>query len=265
MRYVGGNYIFDFQTASEGRGALSQNCVVVVGGQHVFLSDDDVLSWSGAGSPVSLLTTKARQLLGGLSGVTGWENSYLLYMPRQNEIWICNTQSAIFSQAVLVVDLATGHIGYRSLSRVPHGVWVRDTHTTIKTTGQMVLAYNNGAASALAPAEQAVGTQMGDVIGNSVSRDGLDFGQPDKVKLVQWVRPHLDATAGIAINVYVAVTQGPEDAVSYGTPQVFTAGTTDKVHFLKSGRFIHLKFEGVSGLSWQLPGFDVGYVLGGQE
>lgn len=264
MRYVGGNYIFDFQTAVEGRGALSQNCVVAVGQNHVFLTDDDVLSWPGAGSPQSILTGKARRVLGQFSGATGWENSFLLYMPRQNEVWILSND-VTYSPKVFVVDLGTGNIGRRTLTKITHGVWVRDTPASIKTTGQMVLAFRDGAASAIAPVDGVSGTQMSVAITNSVTRDALDFGKPDLVKKVQWIRPHVDAVGGTAMNVYCAGTLGPDDAISYGSAQVFTVGTTDKVDFLTSGRYIHIKFESTSGVTWVLPGFDVGYALAGQE
>jgi hypothetical protein len=269
LRYVGGNYIFDAQRALQGVGALSQNCIVAVGRQHVFLTEDDVLQWTGAGSPSSLLDGKGRKLIAGVINEANSRNAFVLHLPRQHEIWACFPGSGqTYAGSVIVFDLQSGHVGKRTLLTTTHGTFVRErTAVGPGIYGQTFLAYNSGASSVLAQVDSGNLAVSGAALGSIAVRRGLDFGAPGRVKTVRWVRPWVTTPGGgaVGINCSAIGSQRPDESPAFPSATQYLTGTSDKVDLFAQGRFLSFSFQATSAGAWTLAGFDVGYELGAEE
>jgi hypothetical protein len=269
-RYIGGNYIFDFKRVVQGVGALGTNCVAAVGGQHYFLTEDDVMVWNGSGTPVSLLAGKVRKLIVGQSYSANYQTSFLIHMPRQDEIWACiPTAGASYPNRAIVINLVTGQCGVRTLVRITHGTYQREkTNVLSGLVGETVLAYHDSSAASaglilqMDNADQVNGTD----ITSTILREKLDFSAPGLGKKVRWVRPWVEPTSGSPpITVSVGGTMRPDTTVSYTGTGTYTPGTSDKVDVSADGRYLSFSFSAASGVGWSIPGFDVGYELGGAE
>lgn len=269
LRYVGGNYIFDAQRTLEGVGALSQNCIVAVGRQHVFLTEDDVLSWTGAGSPSSLLDGKGRKLIAGVINEANSRNAFVLHLPRQHEIWACFPGAGqTYPGTAIVFDLQTGNVGKRTLLSTTHGTFLRErTAVGPGVYGQTMLAYNQGNSSVLAQVDSGNVAVTGGALAATAIRRGLDFGKPDLVKTVRWVRPWVTTPGGgaVGINCSVVGTMRPDQATAFPGSTQYVTGTSDKVDLFAQGRFLGFQFAATSAGAWTIEGFDVGYELNGAE
>lgn len=268
MRYIGGNYIFDFQKVLDGVGALSQNCIVAVGRQHVFLTEDDVLAWTGAGSPSSLLDGKGRKLITGVINETNYRNAFLLHLPRQHEVWACFPTLSTHVGTAIVFDLQTGHVGRRQLTLTAHGTFLRErTAVGPGPYGQTILASRNGATLGLVPVDSGTVALNGGSLPAAVARFGMDFGKPTRSKTVRWVRPWITSADATPVSVTVSMggSMRPDEAPTFSPSVAYITGTNDKADVFAQGRFLHLNMTVTNGTAFTVAGFDIGYEEGGEE
>jgi hypothetical protein len=90
MRFVGGRFIYAFDTYLETAGLLAPRCMGNIGllGQQALWTQDDILLHNGSGQQ-SLLTKKWRRTLFADIDATNYRNSFLFDNARQQEMWFC--------------------------------------------------------------------------------------------------------------------------------------------------------------------------------
>lgn len=82
-------------------------------------------------------------------------------------------------------------------------------------------------------------------------------------KLVKGVYPHFSGATGTVVQVYVGYSDLPDETPTWLGPFPFTIGTTDWITptdskgYLKSGRFISIRFDETQSGYWELRGFDL--------
>jgi hypothetical protein len=90
MRYIGGRFIYAFDTYLETAGLLTQRCVVNLGrsGRQVFLTQDDLIIHNGS-SQEGLLDSRWRRTLFNDIDVANYRNTFMFENPAYSEVWIC--------------------------------------------------------------------------------------------------------------------------------------------------------------------------------
>ena len=106
-----------------------------------------------------------------------------------------------------------------------------------------------------------------------VEREYLPLGRQDSqgnirvnttnVKFVKQVQPRIEGTVGGVVNVYIGYRYTITDNITWEGPVPFIIGTSRKLDFRVSGRFISIKFESTTNINWKLTGYSVEYELGG--
>lgn len=90
MRYVGGRFIFAFDTYLETAGLIAPRCIGNIGllGQQVLWTQDDILVHNGSGQQ-AILSKKWRRALFSDIDTTNYKNCFLFDNARQQEVWFC--------------------------------------------------------------------------------------------------------------------------------------------------------------------------------
>lgn len=90
MRYVGGRFIFAFDTYLETAGLLAPRCIGNIGvlGQQALWTQDDILIHNGSGQQ-SVLDKKWKRELFSQIDTVNYQNSFLFDNPAKQEMWFC--------------------------------------------------------------------------------------------------------------------------------------------------------------------------------
>lgn len=90
MRYVGGRFIFAFDTYLETTGILATRCIGNIGilGQQALWTQDDILIHNGSGQQ-SILSKKWRRRLFSEIDTTNYRNCFLFDNANYQEMWFC--------------------------------------------------------------------------------------------------------------------------------------------------------------------------------
>ena len=94
MSYIGGRFLFQFQSFLDTAGCLTTRCVAATGdGQkHVFVTQDDMLMHDG-NTATPLLERKFKRYLFNQIDTTNYQNCFMFSNPTYDEIWFCYPQS----------------------------------------------------------------------------------------------------------------------------------------------------------------------------
>jgi hypothetical protein len=275
MRYIGGQYVMQFQKLYGEAGAMSQDCVVDVDGAHVVLGVSDLWIHSGSGVQ-SLLTRTMRDWLFNNMDSQYYERSFLVKNIHKNEVWVCFPSLGSDScDKALVWNYKDTTFAIRDLPDVRSGAngalegstvygWDTQTATWDTVTG----AWNVGSAI---PDEQRLilaspdntdiylmdsSTQnAGTAITATMERTGLSFGIPERHKIVTSVMPRMKGL-GESVSISVGAADDVYGTYSWTAPQTFTIGTDFKVDLLKSGRYFGYRLASTDAEEWRLEGLD---------
>lgn len=277
MRLVGGEQVYDFTNVSREFGALAVNCVTAFPGGHAVFSDGDLVVNSGAGDPQSIAQNRLRRWLFNNLDTDNRAKSFALTNKHRNEVWFCfpSVGSTWCNQAV-VWNYKENTFGVRDLPNLAHAdagvINVTSVDTWDSRTDTWDQAYQTWGVNEYSRATKRVmmastdtGLYLADVgisfagaaMTSSVEHTGMDFGEPNRVKLCKGVRLRVDAPAGTVINVYVGSQDDLEDGIAWGAPMPFTVGTDTKVDPLVSGAYLAIKFETTAQAPWRISQFDL--------
>ena len=94
MRYVGGRFIFAFDTYLETAGILAPRCIGNIGvlGQQALWTQDDILVHNGSGQQ-SILSKKWKRTLFSQIDTANYLNSFLFDNAAKQEMWFCYPSS----------------------------------------------------------------------------------------------------------------------------------------------------------------------------
>jgi hypothetical protein len=281
MDFIGGTFVFALRTLFTTSGVLSRNCVVEFNGNHLMLTNGDVVVTDG-NSVSSVIDRRMRRFLFSSMDSDNFGNSFVVKFRRQNEIWICYPeQGNEFPNRAIVWDYANNLFGERDLFETPSaaaGVVIEESGAGLgswdaqtENWNQMVAPWSGGGVEgidaglvladrqSLFYAVDVIGSNDGVPINASVNRDSLDFGAPEIIKTVVRIWPHVTGNIDAPLLMRVGSQMNSDAPIQWGTFLPFNIGTSVKVDAFATGRYISVQVSSVGGIPWQLTGFDIEY------
>lgn len=280
MDWIPGNDVFAFRKLPI-PGILSRNCSETYRGQHLNLIDGDIVATDG-NAWESIGEDRMKQFLFRQLDQSNFGACFVTRNVKADEVWFC-FPSAGNSFCDLALVWSRGKFGVREIPDASCGAsgivndmtvdqtWAGANYTwaeAVQRWGEetfsdandaLVLGMPNDAAPTSSKFyEMDSGTTAdGDNIGAVLSKYTMDFGEPERVKLVKRVIPIVDADPGTIIYIRVGSQMTPNGATTWTAEEAFTAGTSEHVNIVIGGKFLSFEFrsDGIKG--WTIPGFEV--------
>lgn len=273
MQYIGGQYIFRFYNIFEEVGILTRRCVKPFLNKHFVVTQGDVIVHDGnAIDPV--INHKKRKELFGLIDATNYQRTYVVPNYQKHELWVCfpETGASFATLAMIwnyrdntwtVRELPTAkHIGFGLVNPggtddwdTDFGSWDQDFDLWGELEYSPAVIKNLMAGSTeffLADdTEQFDGVSME----SYVTKESMDLGDPNMVKLVKAIWPRIECSGDITISIGTQMNKS--DPIAW-TDMTYSSGS-DKVDCLVSGRFISIRFYSNTDVTWNLTEFEIEY------
>lgn len=284
MLYTGGNLIFRFDKVFEYFGALSRRCIGEYMAKHIVLSSDDLVVHDGVQAE-SLLSKRQRRWLSANLDPTYFVRSFVVPMPRFEEIWACiPTIGNAFPNRALVWNHRTNTIGERDLALLSHiqfgqldpsgasstwggdsASWASDTTSWDDATYNAALK-EAGAAQPGGPRLVQVDsgtTDFGATYSSYLERTGIGVplrpGDPPDVssrKFVNRVWPRITGTTSGLINVKVGSQNEINAPVVWQDPRPYVIGSNAPIDCRLNGKLLAVRFESTDDSQWKLHGME---------
>ncbi len=283
MDFVEGNNIFNIRPSNIGHGVLSRNCIAPWNGKHVLVTDGDIRVTDGTNSE-TIIDNRMRKFLFDQLDQDNYESIFIVPLQKENEIWVCFPSSGnTFCDIALVWDGVANAWGVREIPLIAHannGIIsdttpsniINDNTEIIDTQLQKINQQNFSLAEnslVLAKSDDGTPTDSqflevdsgttfdGTLITATIAKYSVTFDEPNRVKFVRRVVPHVVAAAGTIINFRIGSQFDSSDSISWETTQTFTVGTDTDIKTLVNGKLISFEFSTNTNNTWQLVGFDV--------
>lgn len=289
MSFIGGQFIFDFQTFLETSGILGPRCVAVTGdGQrHVVATQDDIIIHNGT-SAQSILTERYKKYLFNQIDTDNYQNSFMFANPAYNEIWFCYPEPGQTNPTrALIWNYSGGKLGAFSEASVNFrnvALGVIETASdytweTIPTAWDSVDAPWSEASRRKLLACNTDATELhlldsgstfnGTSISSVLTRTAL--GVVGRKRTGEWIvdfmkmkfisRLWIKASGG-PINVRVGMAETPQGSVTWSLAQTFDPTTQLFLDFETTGRAIAVEFT--ASRPFRIEGYTLqGDVTGG--
>lgn len=286
-RFIGGRFIFQFESFLDTSGLLATRCVCLTGdGQnHVFVSQDDMVLHNG-NTATPLLDKKFKRYLFNQIDTTNYGLCYMFSNPLYDEVWFCYpsvgatscnraliynwkhgkfTEADIDFQCAAVGTTQTATAG--AWSAAPY-TWVTDPNPW-STSMRRRTVIGNPANKKIHLMDNGT-TRDGVAFTGTLQRTGLsivgrkrtgewieDFQQR---KIVNRVWPKV---VGGPINIRVGYQAVPNGAVSWKNAQSFDPASAVFVDgFLGSGRAVAIEFAAAT--DWRIDGYQLTLAMAGK-
>lgn len=270
MDFIGGPYIYRFTKVLGSDGLMALNCVTEMNGAHIAVTTSDVIIHDGV-TFRSLLNNRVRKYWAQRVNATNYKQTFIVKNQIHNEVivvYTTDTDNTI--QEGMRINLGSGAVSFEPMKGIRHGAtglvaavaspwystWTVDD-LTVKAQ-RLVLAdvtnkkmWRMDGASTYLESTRAYA---------QLQRTGLDFGLPNRRKLVTAVRPKFTGITNDTITVSVASSDSPNGTYSSAESQTYTIGSTFDCAFTVEGRFFSVTFAAVSNTNqWALESYDVIY------
>ncbi len=270
-------------------GLLTQNCAKQFKGLHFCVTQDDILTHDASSTnPISVVDSRLRRWIFGNLTSSVFQISFVLANYRNREMWFCFpygggglvNMAAIWNwrdDTWTLRDLPDIRAGNDSLYNPgatndlcdagstgtidsdadPIGDISRTASAEVmmiaprSTTGifRYDFAYLENTADYVSYAERTGMTLAG------YNSDGDLVSDPIVEKFLTAIWPRIEATAGTSIWVAAGVQDTEESVVTWAPAQEFVVGTTIKLDFYLTGRFLAIKFYDAGHVDWKLKGY----------
>ena len=295
--FVGGSFVFSFKKFLSTSGIMARNCVTEALGQHVVMTDGDILLHDGQ-NVRSLVDRKLRRFIFLQIDPVNFINSFVFNYRAAKEVWICfPTQGFVSPNVAVIWDYAHDLLSVRDLdeqwSHAQSGLvlattqaldWDTQTDTWNESNGSWNRAQFTGAFervlasvpissedtnSRLLFVDDTSTRRDGTAIVGQITRESLDLGTPEALKYVRRIWPRIEGSTGTTLKIRVGVQDEPSEGISWSPVQDFKVNEDDFLSFDQSGRYISVRFEddAAPGATpnplWRVHGFDVEYTFQG--
>lgn len=286
LQLVAGVFVFANRPAFSTFGALTRNCIVEWRGQHIVLTDGDLIMHDGV-TVTSLAANKVRrEIFNNIDGDNA-ENTYLVLETDTNLLYVCSPMTGEkYPTTALILNLESGEWSRRQLisaDGTPHtqeGLvnvaasplqdrWVDRTTTWAtdatrwnaqdfqRTSDFLLLADYTDSEFVLLGSGNDLD---GDPLEAIVERDGLTLGEPELRKYIGQVWPKLRGTLGAQVGISVGAHDDVNVAPQWSPELLFTIGVDEYLNFDQfaiQGYFLAYRYRAIGQLRWSLPSFDV--------
>ena len=281
--YVGGNNIFNFRQAAITSGVLTRNCIASYKGRHFVVTDGDVILTDGSATE-SLVDNRMRKFLFNQLDQDNYESTFVVTYPKQNEIWICfPSAGSTFCDLAMIWDGAANAWGVRDIPDITHAavgivsdetvsefwdddsqVWDLDTTTWNQQNfssadDRLVLAKPDDSTPADSVFLQVDSSLKfnGTNISASISKHSMTFDDPNRVKFLRRIIPHIQALDGTEIKIRAGSQMVNNEAIAWSNEVTFTVGTDKHVDTFAQGKFLSFEFRSDGEKKWTMTGFDI--------
>ena len=290
MTLVGGVFVFNQRPIFATVGALASGCVAEYRGQHIVLTDGDLVTHDGV-NVTSIANNRLRNEIFQMLDGEHFENTYIALSTALKTLFICRPKlGETFPSEAITLNLDDLSFGHQSLvpTGVPHLIdglvntddslernWSDKTTTWAtdqtrwseaqfsRIENQVVMADH---ASTFKLQQLGLGSDHDGVPITAVAeRTGITMGDAKRRKFVRRVWPSFYGSPGQAVTIEIGVSDVADIAPAYGPAQTFIIGTDRFVNFDGSGFYLAYRITTVGGLFWQLPGFDLEFELMGEH
>ncbi len=275
--YVGGNEVFSIRTLFTSSGALTRRAVCDVNGQHLCVTDGDIILTDGTNRR-SIAQGRARRFLFSQLDQAHYENTFVFYNRAHDEVWICFPESGSrFATLALVYNVGGDAFGVRELDDTPHAaigivndeeaseVWDDDEEVWDADQSRWNEANYSFATERAVVASGTTltmhDTQDAQVVQASIGRHDLSLGEPERVKFVR--RLHIRAESGygeLLVRVGARMTTTGDMAWSN---EVALNEPDQIVDVFTLGRYFSVEVRSNADAVWTLNGIDIEYELRG--
>ncbi len=288
LSLVGGRLVMSTRPVFSTLGMLARGCAVEWRGQHIVLTDGDVVIHNGVEAR-TLIDRRIRKAIFSQISVDNFENSFVVLDKELQEVWICVVrEGSTFPDVALVWSIADDAWGFRELgvNTWPHGVegklssaieeatwskrttdWNTDSSrwsdTGISEAFEQLLFADAGS---LIQAMGQLDSFDGVIPTGVVQRIGLDLGEPDRFKLITRIWPKLEGVSSSVVRVRLGGQESVNAPVVWQPYQDFIISETDFLDFseMDSVRFVSVEFRSETNATWRSPAFDLEVELQGK-
>lgn len=270
-KWVGGNRIFDIRKVSSSSGALTPRSVCDIGGKHFIVSDGDVLISDGT-TDKPIAEGRVRDYLFNQLDQTHYRNLFCSYNRGQGEVLIgFPTAGSEFCNTALTYDVSTDSFGVRDLVNVVHAptgflnddtpsnTYADRTDTYAEATDVYGSSTIEAARDSLVLVDETSLEQQdtGDsvVIGASIGKHGLTFGEPARLKFVKTVHIRTAQDPGDLL-VRIGGSMTPNGIVTWSAEVPLNDGE-QIVNAFAMGRYISVEVRSNSDRVWKLTAIEL--------
>lgn len=289
MRYIGGRYIYAFDTYLETAGLLAPRCVANLGrrGQQVFLTQDDLLIHNGS-SQEGLLDSRWRRALFNDIDVANYKNTFIFENPAYSEVWICYPASGATNPNRALIwnyqsgpgAFTTADIDFRNVAtgvneNAEDGDWESDENDWEYDEVEWGASERRRTISCNTDATEFRMLDSGttnDGTGYTATLQREDLSLVGKTRTGKIIvdfkkrktvtRLWINATGGpIQVRVGAADTVGGD--ITWTVKQTFDPATQLYVDFTIGGKSIAVEFETTAAVEWALEGYKAEFLIQG--
>lgn len=289
MRYVGGNFIFNIFNLFRGSGILGQGCAVQFKNMHFVLTQDDVVIHNGS-SLETRIDRRLRNWLFSRLTSTAFYTTKVIPHYLDREVWVCFAQGGgtALNTALIwnwrddtwairdlpdiraVAFVPQALVGSSSTWEGLGGTWAAptgfgstwgDPERASYTQSIMVASPNGLKIFNIDSTLQFDSDDFESYVEHSalsavgMTRDGEVASDPNSVKLVRAVIPHISAAVGTVVDVSIGSRMDATGEITWAAPKQFVVGTDFKVDCYTVGRFYGVKLTCMD--EFKLQGYDV--------
>lgn len=294
MEYLeGSSLIFGQRELFRTIGALATNCVTEWQGHHIVFGDGDVVIHDG-NQVRSLIDKVTRRKLYSELSQEHFARSFVVNHKNQNEVFICYpTEGDTYPTKVLVWDANSDTTKFKDTIDIFGGLSFRDcvtggsgtphmAHGNISTSGASdawsaqvatwattnrswdefkVRDATDGLVAIDTDADELVEFDIGNsystgTLNASLTRESLDMGDAEQVKLVTEVLPRITGTKGDIVSIRIGSQMTPDETITWSPYQTFRIGEDQKIYTFARGRYISIEVISSGGSVWRCTGFD---------
>ncbi len=287
LTLIGGVFIFNQRPVFSTVGALARSCIIEYRGQHIVLTDGDLVIHDGL-NVRSLANERLRRVIFDSIDGDNVDATFMSYANAINALVICRPLSGNkYPSDAITIDLDSFAFGHQKLLQAtPHLVdgivneadigestwnaktttWETDptnwnTAATARITNRIIFADHAGQQLQ----QLGLGTdQDGSPLNALAQRVNLDLGEPGVRKYVRRVWPRFHGGDGNVIFISIGANDIATDDPVYGPEQPFVIGTDRFVSVDISGNFLAYRFRSELGVGWRLPAFDIEFDIMGE-
>jgi hypothetical protein len=251
MQYIeGGDSVFSFTRLPGNEGLFASNCVVDTPAGHVFLTPSLDVRIHNGGESKSIASGRVLNAIRAYAGELATAGHFLCVNRNKNEVWVCLPASGEdFASRVFTwnyVDDTWGQFTTSSdnTSGLGHGAFGLYPSANGPVSDLWVLNYSTGTTSqsGICSAKEGAGKFLNVSLTGTLTREGLDVGDRDRMKTLQRSRWNIDGTGSATITH--GSSKFADTAATYATGVTYTIASTDYCNARATqGRFIALSLS----------------------
>lgn len=279
MQYVGGQFVFSFNKLFD-IGIMGRNCVAEVEGQHIFMAETDIYIHSG-GRPQSLLHKKIRDEIFSNMDHAYRQRCRVFADTNNKQVWfLIPTNGTGWLDTAWIWNWREntwGKMSIPNLTSISVGgevdssqAWDSDT-STWDSDNTVWSNIRNVAAQVLLGSALNTKLYQGNYLYQAegvnftaeAERVGIDFGDPNSIKVIKKVRPHfVGMTNGTQVTVSIGKQDTPEGTVTW-SDHTYTIGQENEIWPLVRGRYIAWKASMSANDTMELESLEMDVVKNG--